>query len=240
MDVSVIIPVFNESEKIARDIHAAAEFLVKNGLPGEIIVVDDGSTDTTCETAKAVEISTEVSLNVIRYERHRGKGCAVRTGMLAAKGDYTVFADSGLCVPYDYALAGLKLIERGECDIAHGSRKLKDSAILRRHPLHRQLIPKVFRQIFIRYLGVPAELSDTQCGFKIYRGDAARKLYRQCVTDGFLFDVEIIIRAGKRGYRIKEFPVEWTADLDSRLSVLRHSAGVLRELMAIKRLMSAL
>ena len=87
-------------------------------------------------------------------------------------------------------------------------------------------------------LGVPRELTDTQCGFKIYRGDVARELYGQCVTDGFLFDIEIILRAVKKGYRIGEFPVQWVCDRDSRLSVARTPWPVLAELRALRRVMA--
>jgi len=238
MNISIIVPAFNESKKIGRDIKAAEEFIVRNNFQGEIFVVDDGSKDDTAEAAKTVEISPHISLRVIRYEPHRGKGYAVRTGMKSAKGDYILFADSGLCVPYDYVLTGLKILKSGDFDIAHGSRKLEDSKIIRQQPWLRRLISKVFRWIFIHWLHVPSELTDTQCGFKVYKGDAARKLYEQCVTDGFLFEIEIIVRAQKQGYRIKEFPVEWTVDLDSRLSLTRNSFGFIRELIAVKRLLS--
>jgi len=240
MNISIIIPAFNESKKIGRDIKSAEDFIKKNNFHGEILVVDDGSKDDTAGAAKAVEISPQIPLRVIRYEPHRGKGYAVRTGMKSAKGDYIVFADSGLCVPYNYVLTGLKILESEDFDIAHGSRKLKESKIIRRQPLVRRIIPKVFRWIFIHWLNVPSELTDTQCGFKVYKGDVARKLYEQCVTDGFLLDIEIILRAQKQGYRIKEFPVEWTADPDSRLSVIKNSFGVLRELIKIKRSLSKL
>ena len=87
-------------------------------------------------------------------------------------------------------------------------------------------------------LRVPRELTDTQCGFKMYRGDVARELYGQCITDGFMFDIEVILRAAKKGYRIAEFPVEWTCDIDSRLSVARTPWPVLSELRKIRRAMS--
>src|SRR5512142_2997219 len=100
MDLSIVIPAFEESRKIARDIEAAAMFLPANRLAGEVVVVDDGSSDGTAEAARAVRVPAAVKLNVIRYEQHRGKGCAVRTGMNAAGGKYAMFADCGLCIPY--------------------------------------------------------------------------------------------------------------------------------------------
>ncbi|MCP4727029.1 MAG: glycosyltransferase [bacterium] len=236
MDISIIIPAYNEEHKIGNDVKAAGDFILKNNFSGEIIVVDDGGEDSTSEAARKVELSPGVELNVIRYEQHRGKGYAVRKGMLEAKGKYVLFADSGLCVPYDYVLAGLKLLESEGVDIAHGSRKLPDSIIIKKQPPFRRIVPLIFRGIFIHWLHIPSELTDTQCGFKIYERETARLLYDQCITEGFLFDVEVILRARKQDFKIREFPVEWKIDPDSRLSITGHAFGVLKELIALKRL----
>ena len=238
MTLSIIIPAFNESKKVEKDINAAADFIENNTIQGEIFIVDDGSNDTTAEIAESTEISPHIPLKVIRYEPHRGKGYAVRTGIILSTGDYVSFVDSGLCIPYEYILTGLKLLESGECDIAHGTRRLNESIIIKKQPWTRRIISNIFRWIFIHLLRVSPELSDTQCGFKIYKGDIGRALYNQCVTEGFLFDIEIILRAQKQGYRIKEFPVRWTPDFDSRLSPAKNIFSVLRELIAIKRLLS--
>ena len=238
MTLSIIIPAFNESKKVEKDINAAADFIENNTIQGEIFIVDDGSNDTTAEIAESTEISPHIPLKVIRYEPHRGKGYAVRTGIILSTGDYVSFVDSGLCIPYEYILTGLKLLESGECDIAHGTRRLNESIIIKKQPLTRRLISNLFRWIFIHLLKVSPELSDTQCGFKVYKGNIARILYEQCVTEGFLFDIEIILRAQKRGYQIKEFPVKWTPDYDSRLSPAKNIFSVLRELIAIKRMIS--
>jgi len=238
MDLSIVIPAYNEGAKIARDVKAAAEFLQDNNLQGEIIVVDDGSTDRTSEIARKVNVPASVKRNVIRQEQHRGKGYAVRTGISQTSGKYVMFADSGLCVPYSNAQLGLEMLKDGSCDIAHGSRKLSESDILRDQPWRRRVSSKFFKWLTKRFVQIPAELSDTQCGFKLYKGDVARKLYSQCISDGFMFDVEIILRAQKEGYRIKEFPIEWTCDLDSRLSLTRVSWPVFWELRVIKRALS--
>jgi len=238
MDLSIVIPAFEESKKIARDVEAAAEFLEANSLKGEILVVDDGSQDGTAQVAREVHVPSAVKLNVIRYEQHRGKGYGVRTGMKASTGTYAMFADCGLCIPYGNALQGLEMIKSGECDVAHGSRRHIQSDILQDQPLHRRALSRTFKFMVRTMLGVPSELTDTQCGFKIYRGDVARKLYGQCTTDGFMFDIEIILRAREKGYRIGEFPVEWVCDPDSRLSVTRTPWRVLAEMHKLKRAMS--
>lgn len=238
MDLSIVIPVFEESKKIAADIKAASRFLQNNHLQGEIIVVDDGSSDNTTRAAEetASSLPPSVSLKVHRYDRHMGKGCAVRTGIKKTTGDYVLFADSGSCVPFENLLPALDLLKKDQCDIAHGSRKIHQSNIKRPQSLRRKICSKLLHWFVIYYVKVPRQLTDTQCGFKIYRGDVARHLYGQCQTDGFTFDIEIIVRAQKQGYRIKEFPVEWTCDPDSRLSLTKCPWRVLPELINIKKI----
>ena len=233
--LSIIIPAYNESAKIARDIAAAADFLVQARLFGEVIIVDDGSTDATSAVAEQVAHLPEISLLVLRHTEHRGKGFAVRTGIMHSRGEFVMFADSGLPVPYENALRGLRLLQNGNCELAHASRKLPESVILRAQPWQRRLFSVFFRWVIILFLKIPARLTDTQCGFKLYRGEVARELYASCFTDGFMFDVEVILRALRKGYRIAEFPVEWTCDPDSRLSVTRSPGRIVRELIEIKK-----
>ena len=227
------------AKKIARDILAAAEFLTANRLAGEIIVVDDGSEDETAAIAGSLEMTPGAKLKVIRYEQNKGKGFAVRTGMLTSQGDYVMFADSGLCVPYQNALHGLSMIKNGVCEIAHGSRRLHASVIVKPQTWPRGVSARLFRGLAVYWMKIPAPLTDSQCGFKIYRGDVARELYGECQTTGFMFDIEIILRAIKRGYRIREFPVEWTCDRDSRLSLARSPLRILSEMKTIQRLLKS-
>jgi dolichyl-phosphate beta-glucosyltransferase len=235
MDLSLVIPAYNESKKIARDIQAAARFFGQERLRGEIIVVDDGSEDGTATVAENAGTPAATTLRVIRNDRHRGKGFAVRTGILQTRGEFVMFADSGLPVPYDNALRGLRLLQNGSCELAHASRRLPESVIRRPQPWQRRLLSLCFHGLVIFLLKIPKRLSDTQCGFKIYRGEIARELFAECFTEGFMFDLEIILRALQRGYRIEEFPVEWTCDPDSRLSVTRSPRRILSELMALKK-----
>lgn len=234
MDLSIVIPAFEESHKIDRDVEAAAAFLERQGLAGEIIVVDDGSRDDTTAVARGVTTPPDIPVLVVRNEVHRGKGYAIRTGVQQSRGDYVMFADSGNCVPYEHTLRGLELVKSGACELAHGSRKLPESNIERRQVWYRRILSQAFHWAMILGMGLPRRLTDTQCGFKIYRGDVARSLYGACITDGFMFDIEIILRAQQQDYRIREFPITWTADPDSRLSVTRTPWRILTELRAIK------
>jgi dolichyl-phosphate beta-glucosyltransferase len=240
MDVSIVIPAYNESSKIARDIEAATAFLESKHFIGQVIVVDDGSKDNTSEVAKNAITSPPngIEIKVERYNQHRGKGYAVRKGIEQTSGEFVMFADSGLCVPYEDTLRGMELIKSGECDIAHGSRKMHGCRIERDQSLYRHICSKMFHWFVIHDMKIPAEFTDTQCGFKIYRGDVARHLYGECITDGFTFDIEIIMRAQKEGYKIKEFPIDWTCDPDSRLSPTRSSWSVLSELLTIRKVMA--
>jgi dolichyl-phosphate beta-glucosyltransferase len=238
MDFSIVIPAYDESTKIARDISEAAGFLETHKYSGQIIVVDDGSKDNTTEAARKTTIPPNIQLNVIRYSKHRGKGYAVRTGMKQSKGEYVMFADSGSCVPYEDTLRGLELLKSDTCDIAHGSRKMRGCHIEKTQSLYRRICSKMFHWFVIHDMKIPAEFTDTQCGFKMYKGDIARHLYGEAITDGFTFDIEIIMRAQQEGYRIKEFPIDWTCDRDSRLSPTRNSWQVLSELLRIRRTLS--
>jgi dolichyl-phosphate beta-glucosyltransferase len=233
MDFSIIIPAFNEGHKIASDVMAAAEFLEEHFQSGEIIVVDDGSSDNTAEQAE-LPVPGNIRLHVIRNEVNRGKGYAVRRGINQSSGDYVMFADSGLCVPYDHALRGLALL-RNNCDIAHGSRKRKDSVIVQPHLKSRRLTSWLFLLFLKIWLRLPSHITDTQCGFKMYKGDIARRLYAECTSDGFAFDIETILRARQKHYRICEFPVEWTADTDSRLVLAKMPKHLCRSLRQLKK-----
>lgn len=232
-DLSIVIPAFNESRKIARDIRAADEFLATNRLTGEIIVVDDGSRDRTAEAAARTATGRNTECRILRYETHRGKGYAVRFGMTRSRGRMILFMDSGSCTPCSDILKGLRLIENGCCEIAHASRKMLGSSIRRPQRLSRRISSRFFRTLVRSLFPIPRNLTDTQMGLKAYRGDVGRELYARCRLDGFLFDIEIILHAVKSGYRIREFPITWSSDPDTRLSLFRTIFPSLRELILL-------
>ena len=237
MDLSIVIPVFNEGRKIDKDIRMASQFLVMNNISGEIIISDDGSTDDTLNVPEKIFSKASVPVRIIDNKKHYGKGNAVRSGILEAMGEMVFFIDSGACVSYEDILPGINLIKDGNSEIVHGSRFLPGSFITRKKQWYRQVLSYLFRK-FIHYcVKIPYDLTDTQCGLKVYKKDIGQELYRQCITKGFMFDIEIILRAKKAGYTIHEFPITWTADPDSRLSITGIFFSMISELKRIKNTM---
>ena len=231
-DLSIVIPAYAESAKIEADIRAAHAFVREERISAEVIVVDDGSPDDTAERARQLR-SEFGDLRVLSYTPNRGKGHALRYGMCRTRGRNVLFADAGLCVPYSIAKIALAMLDMRMCDIAHGSRRMRGS-VKRAQPLYRQIGSRVFGVLIHTVMGIPLYISDTQCGFKAYRGDVARDLYAQTFTDGFMFDTEIIMRALADRYTILEFPVVWHNDADTRFNPRTGSVRILRELLAIR------
>lgn len=234
MQLSIIIPAYNEEKKIERDIFLADKFFGEQKLNGEIIVVDDGSTDLTFQKANDTGERISILLSVFRNEKNCGKGYAVKRGILEASGEYIAYCDAGATVPLNNLLIGLNLLINNECDIAHGSRMLPDSIIKISQEKDRKITSSVIKFLVTKFLGVPKHLTDTQCGFKVYKSEAAKKLFTKLQTNGFMFEVENILRAEKNKYQIKEFPVEWSCDRDSRITLLRTPWKVLLDLARIK------
>ena len=227
--LSVIIPCFNEAGKIEADIRASLDYFGAQPYSFELVLVDDGSSDGTpaiLEQAKAC--STHVQS--VCYRPNRGKGCAVRTGMLRARGQVRLFADAGLCVPFSEIGKGLALLEAG-ADVAIGSRKLAGSQVVEQQAGYRRMGSALFGALVRNWMGL--RYSDTQCGFKLFTATAAQRLFSAARINGFMFDAETLLNARKFGLTVREFPVEWRADPDSRYKPL---AGSFRNLMELVRI----
>ena len=224
--VSVVIPCFNEARKIQNDIRAAGEYFAAQPYSHELILVDDGSSDGT-----AAILEQAAGARAICYRPNRGKGAAVRAGMLAATGRYRLFADAGLCVPFREIEKGLALLEAG-ADMAIGSRKLAGSLVVEPQAGYRRLGSGVFGALVRNWMGL--RFSDTQCGFKLFTAPAAERLFAASRIDGFMFDAETLINARKFGLAVKEFPVEWRADADTRYKPLSGSVRNVIELVRIR------
>jgi dolichyl-phosphate beta-glucosyltransferase len=235
LNLSIIIPVFNESAKVQEDILAADRFLISEGMTGEIIIVDDGSTDKTSTAAEKAANDVQTTCLVEPLGGHYGKGHAVRTGILKSGGEYVLFADSGNCIPYTDANIGIEMIRSGQCSLAHGSRKLSNRHIKHSQSPYRKICSQLFHWFLIHDIKRLGNLTDTQCGFKLYRGDVARELYAESIIDGFMFDIEIILLGLSKGYKIQEFPVNWTWDPDSRLKPMHEILNIFRDLVHLKK-----
>ena len=230
---SVVIPCFNEAAKIETDIQAALNFLGGQAYLSELILVDDGSSDGTAAILEKASRPERAGPRVraICYSPNRGKGCAVRRGMLEAKGEYRLFADAGLCVPYSEAEKGLALLRSG-ADVAIGSRKLAGSQVVEQQAGYRRIGSSIFGMLVRNWMGL--RYSDTQCGFKLFTAQAAERLFSKSRIDGFMFDAETLINARKAGLTVHEFPVEWRADPDSRYKPFSGSFRNLFELVRIQ------
>jgi dolichyl-phosphate beta-glucosyltransferase len=236
MFLSIVFPALDEEKKIEKDILRASEFLKSNDLDGEIIIVDDGSSDDTYRLAHELQNSLSANIVILQHENNLGKGFAVRTGIMHAKGEYILYSDLGNIVPLRFVLHGIELLKTNNADMAHGSRKLRESVILKEQDSDRKIASWIFNKLFLRFLKIPSHLTDTQCGFKVYKNQTAKELYSELKIGGFLFELEIILKAAGLGYKIIEFPLEWTCDRDSRISFFSTAPEVLREFIFLTRI----
>lgn len=234
MQLTIVIPAYNESRKISRDLDAAVDYLRENQFTSEILVVDDGSKDNTREVVTEYGNRFEdpnIQIRSLSYGGNRGKGYAVRFGMNEAKGDVVAFVDSGLCVPFKFLTAGIEKI-RGGADYAIASRRLPGTRIVQQQPLYRRLGSKAFWVVVRTLMGVTA--SDTQCGFKLYSQSAAKAIFSRVTTDGFMFDIEALMIANRLGLKGAEFAVEWSNDSDTRYRPVGGTVKNLQELINIR------
>ena len=206
--LSLVIPAFNEDRRIGQSLERILSFFRAQSYPFEIIVVDDGSTDRTVEVVRGFAAS-DPQLRVEPQPQNRGKGEAIRKGMLLAGGKYLFFSDADLSVPIEAVPDFLSRLEAGD-DVAVGSRRIAGAVIEVHQPIHRELMGKVFTGLSNLILGL--KLKDFTCGFKAFRRDAARELFSRQRLGGWSFDSEILYLAKSKGYRIAEVPVVWRND----------------------------
>lgn len=229
---SLVVPAFDEASRIERAIAEIAAW--RRSRPGgwdwEVIVVDDGSTDGTGELARRAAEKEGIPLEVLRHDRNRGKGAAIRTGVLASRGDPVLVTDTDLSTPL---AEWVKLAERlPTYPVAIGSRAIDEDLVRRRQPSYRQFMGKSFNA-FVRLLAVPG-IHDTQCGFKLFRVDVARRLFSEARIDRFAYDVEILFLARRAGIAIAEVPVLWFNSPESKVAVVKDSLRMLRDLIRIR------
>ena len=236
-ELSLIVPAYNEEKRLPATLERIAEYLATRDFSYELLVVDDGSRD---ETARVVlEFGARCPhLHLLQYADlggrivNRGKGFAVRTGMLASRGRYVLFSDADLSTPIEEMERLLPLIQSGQCDIAIASRALPGSNLTVHQPWHREAMGRTFNRL-VR-LAIGTDVRDTQCGFKALRGDIARRLFGLARIDGFGFDTELIFLAAKLGLRVLEVPVTWRHAEESRVNPLTAPAQMMRELATVR------
>lgn len=235
MDLSIIIPVWNEESKIAADILNIDSFFRKSALKIELIIVDDGSSDNSLEITQKALQNVSVESKSLAFE-HKGKGYAVRQGILASRGDIVMFMDCGGNVPLSFINTGMEMLAGKDTDMILATRFDDLSKITYDRVWFRKISSTVFRRMTHKLLDLPAEVSDTQCGFKLFKGQMARAVFARLKIDGFLFDLEVILIAMRQGYKLKEMPIEWNCDRDSRLSIPGALYPILRDLFYLKQI----
>jgi dolichyl-phosphate beta-glucosyltransferase len=211
--LSIVIPAFNEAGRLPKNLARLRDWLSELPYRHEIIVVDDGSTDGTAEAARQAGGD---ALFLLRHQPNRGKGYAVRRGMLAATGERRLMSDADLSTPIEELPRLMSELDHG-ADIAIGSRAVAGARIEVHQPAYREAMGRVFNRV-VQGLLLPG-LKDTQCGFKLFTARAAEESFRACRLDGFSFDVEALYVARRRGLRIVEVPVVWRNDEASRVSL---------------------
>ncbi len=230
MKISVVVPAYNEANRILPSLERIGAYMVQHHPDHELLVVDDGSTDGT---AAAVERCRDRAnhLKVLGYGANRGKGYAVRYGALAATGDVVLFSDADLSTPIEEMEKMLQLIGQGY-DLVIGSRAHAHSEIRRHQPFYREIAGKLFN-ILVRLL-VTRNFRDTQCGFKLFRRAPMLPVLRAQRIDGFAFDVEMITLAEAGGLKVAEVPVVWINSPASRVR-LSAAARAYVDLLGIRK-----
>lgn len=227
--LSVIIPAYNEERRIGKTLAAIREFLDKQGYSYEVVVVDDGSRDTTRDVVKIIAEGWP-QLQLISNRQNQGKGSVVKQGMLNAKGHYILFTDADNATPIKQVDKLLKYIN--DCPIVIGSRHCPGAKIHIPQAPHRKLLSRA-SNLLIRILAVPG-IWDTQCGFKLFERNAGQNIFANVRLKRFGFDFEALVIARHLGYKFKEVGIEWYNDEESKVRTGREALRTLRDLFRVK------
>lgn len=227
--LSVVIPVYNEARRIEATIGSIAAYLARSRISSEVLVSDDGSADGTPSVVARATQGTDM-VRVLPAREHRGKGAAVRRGVLASRGDFVLITDADLSTPMSELPRLMQPVRLG-ADIAIASRGLRGSHLAVRQPLYREWSGRLFNAL-VRILLLPG-IHDTQCGFKLMRGAVARHLFSISRVDGFAQDVEVLALAARAGLKIVEVPVTWAHNTDSKVRLARDAPAMLRDLLHV-------
>jgi Glycosyltransferases involved in cell wall biogenesis len=229
---SVVIPCFIEATRIGETLRLTLDYLATNAPESELIVVNDGSTDATAAIARAQLKDAKIETRLLENFPNRGKGAAVRSGLLAARKPIGLFFDADLSTPLGETPKLIEPIANNEIDIALGSRALDRGLIGIHQPWRREQAGRAFNLLVRLATGLP--FWDTQCGFKAFRLDVCRPILEAARLDGFAFDVELLYLAQRAGLRIREIPVRWNHAEGSKVQFFRDSLRMLREVIALR------
>jgi dolichyl-phosphate beta-glucosyltransferase len=229
---SVVIPAFNEASRIGETLRLTLDYLRNVSPESELIVVNDGSTDATSPIVREVLETAKIETRLLENFPNRGKGAAVRSGLLAAQKPIALFFDADLSTPLEETPKVIEPIADGEIDIAFGSRALDRRLIGHRQPWRREQAGRVFNLLVRLATGLP--FWDTQCGFKAFRIDVCRPIVEAARIDGFAFDVELLYLAHRAGLRIREIPVRWNHSAGSKVRFFQDSLRMLSEVIVLR------
>jgi dolichyl-phosphate beta-glucosyltransferase len=226
--LSIIIPAHNEENRLPASLEAIKQFLAGQSYAAEVIVVENGSTDGTLQLAESFQV--KIPYLKVFHEEQRGKGLAVKRGMLEAEGDYRFICDTDLSMPISEVNKFLPPLLSG-VEVAIASREAP-GAVRYNEPSYRHLVGRAFN-LMVRIMALPG-LQDTQCGFKMFRADVAQKVFPLQTLAGMSFDVEVLFITRKLGYRITEVPIPWYFNADSRVRLIRDSFRMFFDLITIR------
>jgi glycosyltransferase involved in cell wall biosynthesis len=230
---SLVVPAFNEADRIGNTLRAALRYLETASPASELIVVNDGSTDATSAVVREVFAQPSlIATHLLEYSPNRGKGAAVREGLLASKHSIALFSDADFSTPIDEAPKLIDPIAAGDVDVAFGSRALDRTLIGHHQSWRREQGGRLFNLIVRLATGLP--FWDTQCGFKAFQLEKFRPILRQVKIDGFGFDVELLYLARKANLRLREIPVRWNHYEGSKMRLVRDTATMLQEIATLR------
>jgi len=227
---SIIIPAYNESERIGPTLEGVLTHVAERGWDAEVIVVDDGSEDDTAEIVRRYAAQNPC-LRLLQNPGNRGKGYSVRNGMLRARGEVLMFSDADLSSPMDESDKLFAAIEEG-ADIAIGSRWLRRDLQTQEQPIHRQIMGRIFNLVVRIILGL--SFKDTQCGFKAFSRTAANAIFPLQKIERWGFDPELLYLAHKLGFKVVEVPVEFAHSTGTRISPLSDGSRMLGEMLQVR------
>jgi dolichyl-phosphate beta-glucosyltransferase len=228
--LSVVVPCYNEELRLPRTIEQIERYLGSRSDRYELILVDDGSADGT-RRAMEEAAARNKSIRIVALPVNRGKGRALAEGVRVSRGDYVLVTDADLSTPIE-ELPKLEAALAAGAGVAIGSRAIKGSRVELSQPIYRVLMGKAFN-IIVQLVLLPG-IWDTQCGFKLFRGDIARDVFEGLTTDGFGYDPEVLYLAKKKGVRIAEVPVVWRNSAPTKVNAIRSSLDMFRHVLRIR------